>query len=265
MDNVLLSVGRYNVSETLALAAERGLGVELMSFAYPDILDENFKTTINDLVPRLKVIKGPITIHGPFFDMNPGSIDERINTLVRHRYTQGLEAAAAIGAKRMVVHANFLSAIRNDFYRVGWHDRNVRFWADFAEIARTYGITICLENMWEFHPAIIAKLLQEVNHSALAFCLDVGHSFLFSDEDITLKDWLHTLKPWLIHTHLNNNNGSIDEHHGFNYPNGVLNYRAILPQLRALSPTPMMVLEMDKVDDMRDSLSYFELDPLKTP
>lgn len=263
MDNVLLSAGRYNLSETIALAVEHGLGIELMPFAYPDILDEQFKPTLDTVRTLLRDVRGAVTLHGPFFDMNPGSVDERMNTLARYRYTQALEAAAALGIKRMVVHANFLAAIRNDFYRIGWHERNVRFWADFADIARTYDVVICIENMWEFDPSILAKLLAEVNHSALRFCLDVGHSFLFSDDGITLTDWLRQLQPWLIHAHLNNNNGKIDEHHGFNYPKGALDYHAILPQLRALDPAPLMVLEMDKVEDMRDSLSYFQLAPVK--
>ena len=54
---------------------------------------------------------------------------------------------------------------------------------------------------------------------------------------------------------------SIDEHHGFNYVHGALDYREILPQLRDLPSPPIMVLEMDKVEDMRDSLSFFELEP----
>ncbi|MCU0463899.1 MAG: sugar phosphate isomerase/epimerase [Anaerolineae bacterium] len=261
LDHVLVSASRSNLTEAVALAVEHGLGVELMAFAYPDILDGRVKDTIAELKPIVKEVRGPLTLHGPFFDMSPGSVDERINTLVRHRYTQGLQAASELGARRMVVHANFLSAIRNDFYRVGWHERNVQFWADFAEIARTYGVTICLENMWEFEPSIIANLLREVNHTALACCLDVGHSFLFSDDEVMLTDWLRTLEPWLIHTHLNNNNGRIDEHHGFNYAKGVLDYRTILPQLRALTPAPLMVLEMDKVADMRDSLPYFLTQP----
>jgi sugar phosphate isomerase/epimerase len=261
LDNVLVSASRHNLTEVIALAVQNGLGVELMSFAYPDVLDNDFKETITRLKIQLQDISGPITLHGPFFDMSPGSVDERINTLVRHRYTQGLEAAAALGAKRMIVHANFLSSIRNDFYRIGWHERNMRFWSDFAEIARTFNVTICLENMWEFEPDIIAHLLREVNHTSLGCCLDVGHAYLFSDEKVFLTDWVSTLQPWLIHTHLNNNNGRIDEHHGFNYPKGALNYKKILPILQGLQNPPLMVLEMDKVDDMRDSLSYFQPQP----
>jgi hypothetical protein len=58
---------------------------------------------------------------------------------------------------------------------------------------------------------------------------------------------------------MNNNNGVIDEHHGFNWEHGVLNYHDILPKIRAIDSNLDFVLEMDEVDAMCDSLSYFRL------
>lgn len=246
------------------LALEFGLGVELMHFASPDILDGNVRGTTAEVKRTLADIKGPLSLHGPFFDMAPGSIDERINDLVRLRYTQALHTAAELGARRMVVHANFIASIRNDFYRRGWHSRNVAFWANFAEIARTYDVTILIENMWEFDPKIIADVLREVDHPNLSACLDVGHAHIFSDPQFSLQDWIAAFRPWLIHTHLNNNNGNLDEHFGFDWADGSMRFAEILPALRALPTAPWMVLEMDKVEDMRASLSYFNLTPAQS-
>ena len=58
---------------------------------------------------------------------------------------------------------------------------------------------------------------------------------------------------------MNNNNGIIDEHHGFNWEHGVLDYHDILPLIRSVKPEVDMVLEMDAVEDMADSLSYFRI------
>lgn len=230
-----------------------------MHFAWPDILDGNLLNTAHKLRHTLGQLRGPLTLHGPFYDMSPGSIDERINELTRTRFEQALRSAAELGAIRMIVHANFLAPIRNDYYRTSWHERNVAFWGSFGEVAQRYGVVIAIENMWEFEPAIIANLLREVNHPYIKACLDVGHSHIYSDEGFTLEDWLEALQPWLVHTHLNNNNGKVDEHHGFDYPDGVLDYHAILPKLRALPHPPTMVMEMDTVAEMRDSLYYFNL------
>lgn len=263
-DIVSVSAGRHNLHAAVDLALEFGLGVEIMQFASPDILDGNLLGTAGDVKRALAKVKGPLSLHGPFFDMSPGSVDEKVNDLVRLRYTQALHTAAELGARRMVVHANFIASMRNDFYRRGWHARNVAFWADFAETARAYDVTILIENMWEFDPFIIADVLREVDHPYLAACLDVGHAFLFTDPAFSFSDWVRIWKPWLVHTHLNNNNGLLDEHFGLDYVHGAMNFHEILPILRALSSKPWMVMEMDKVSDMRASLPYFELEPVQS-
>lgn len=259
-DTLSVSAGRHNLHAAIDLALEFDLGVELMHFASPDILDGNLLGTANEVKRALSDVRGPLSLHGPFFDMTPGSVDERINEICRMRFKQALQTAAELGVRRMVVHANFIASIRNDFYRRGWHARNVDFWASFAEVARTYDVVIAIENMWEFDPHIIADLLHDVDHEYLKSCLDIGHSHIYSDPEFKLVDWLTALQPWLIHTHMNNNNGRIDEHHGLDYAHGALDYEEILPLLRKLPSPPNMVLEMDHVDDMRSSLRYFELE-----
>ena len=118
--------------------------------------------------------------------------------------------------------------------------------------------------MWEFDPTIISDLLNELDHPYLKACIDVGHANLFSDPDISIDDWLEKMGPWIIEFHLNNNNGVVDEHHGFDWEQGVLDYAEILPKLRALPSEPVMVLEMDRLVDMKSSLRYFELDGVDT-
>ena len=59
---------------------------------------------------------------------------------------------------------------------------------------------------------------------------------------------------------MNNNNGILDEHHGFDWERGVLDYQAILPKIRSTNNNLDLVLEMDLVQDMRDSLYYFRIE-----
>ena len=80
------------------------------------------------------------------------------------------------------------------------------------------------------------------------------------DPGITIENWLETMSPWVIEVHMNNNNGVMDEHYGFDWDQGVLDYSQILPQLRQLPAEPVLVLEMDRIADMQASLHYFELD-----
>jgi len=45
-DTVLLSAGRQNIQECVQLAHERGLGIEVMAFAFPDVLDGPWRETL---------------------------------------------------------------------------------------------------------------------------------------------------------------------------------------------------------------------------
>lgn len=259
VDRVSLSAGRGNIEACVQLAVERGLGIEVMAFAFPDVLDSNWREVLRIYKQLLEPVPGRLTMHAAFMDMVSGSPDERINEVCRQRYLHGLHVATELGADLMVVHANFIGSIHNTVYRKGWHKRNVEFWLPMVESAYDAGVTIALENMWEFDPTIITDLLAAVDHPSLRMCLDVGHAHLFSDKQYDLKHWFDTVQPWLVHMHVNNNNGIIDEHHGFNYVDGVLNYHDVLPFVRQLPHQPSVVLEMDRVKDMHDSLVYFEL------
>lgn len=261
-DRVLLSAGRGNVHEAAALAQEFGLGMEIMAFAFPDVLDGDWRAALAQYKEIAKQVPGKITLHGPFMDMVSGSPDPRINAVCVNRYSHAIRIAAELGAQQVVFHANFIGSLHNLFYREGWHKRNVEFWMPVAEYAKQHGVTILLENMWEFDPTIITDLLRAVDHPNLRTCLDVGHAHLFTEEQFDFDDWLHEVAPWLVEIHMNNNNGILDEHHGFDWEEGILDYHDLLPKLRAINPDLDMVLEMDEVKDMRQSLSYFQIEEL---
>jgi len=259
-DQVLLTADRNNIEDTIDLAVEYGLGLELMAFAYPDVLDGNWKHTLRTYRTILHNVPGVIALHGPFMDLVGGSPDTRINEISIQRYQHAIHIASELEIERVILHANFIGSLHNVAYREGWHQRNVPYWRAIAEHARHYGVTIAMENMWEFDPEIIGDLLREINHPNLKACLDVGHASLFSDSGWTLDEWIDSMAPWLIHTHMNNNNGRIDEHRGFDWSDGVLNYHDILPRLRDLTTQPTMVLEMWHPEEMRESLHYFQLE-----
>src|SRR5215207_1613585 len=128
-DNVLLSASRTNIHEAMAVAQERGLGIEIMAFAFPDILDGDWRTTLAEYKEILKPLNGRLTLHGPFMDMVSGSPDPRINAVCVQRYSHAIRIAAELSAKQVVFHANFIGSLHNTFYRDGWHQRNVEFWA----------------------------------------------------------------------------------------------------------------------------------------
>jgi sugar phosphate isomerase/epimerase len=258
-DLVALSAGIGNFYECVELACQRGLGIELMAFSVPHVLDGNWRKLDKEYRAAIADVSGPLTMHGPFMDLVSGSPDERINMVAYGRYEHVIRIAAGLGVQQVVFHANYIGLLHNDFYRQGWHQRNVDFWGPLGDYAKAYDVVVAIENMWEFDPTIIGNLLRELDHPCLKSCIDIGHASLFSDPDVSFDSWLDTMRPWIIESHMNNNNGVMDEHYGFDWDQGVLDYAQILPKLRELPAKPVMVLEMDRVEDMKNSLRYFQL------
>lgn len=253
-DRVLLSASPANIEECTHLARQHNLGIEVMAFAYPHILDGDCQGVMNDY-KRLLADVPLISMHGPFFDMSPGSPDEKVNALVASRYRQAIDIGEELGAQVIVFHANFIAAILTEEYRTSWQKRNIEFWEPIADYAAQHHITVAIENMWEFDPDIIVDVLKALNHPHLRACLDVGHAHLFSK--VPFETWLATVQPWLAHVHINNNDGKMDIHRAL--PDGILDFTHILEAIRSLPNPPSITLEMDKVQDMAVSLPYFDL------
>ncbi|NDJ59941.1 MAG: sugar phosphate isomerase/epimerase [Chloroflexi bacterium] len=259
-DRVLLSAGLNNIEACIDLACQHDLGIEVMGFAYPHVLDGDWQATLSTYKRVLASVRGPLAMHGPFMDMAPGSPDRRINQVCVERYQHALQIAHDLGAEVIVFHANFIASIQNEAYRRSWHRTNVTFWSRMADYAERLGVTLAVENMWEFDPHIIGDVLAEVDHPYLRACVDVGHAHLFSK--FPFEQWLDVMGRWLVHVHVNNNAGKLDVHGGLPY--GVIDYYEVLDRIRALTCDPTFTLEMDKVEDMADSLPYFELAPQPT-
>lgn len=249
----LVCAKRDNFDACLDLAREYATGVEVQTFAFPPVFAEGWRDLVRDYQTRLRDIPGPVALHGPFMDLAGGSPDPLINDVVAQRVHESLEVASALEARTVVFHANFIASIHNPEYRVGWVDRQIEFWMPLAEAAWAAGHVIALENMWEFDPDIIGEVLRRADHPGLRACVDVGHTFLFSN--VALEQWLARLGDLIVHVHINNNNGgNIDRHQGLD--DGVLDYHAILPQLYALPLHPPLALEIEHVAAMRRSLEY---------
>ena len=231
------------------------MGIEVMAFAYPDLLDGDWRPVVERYKTLLQPVPGLITMHGPFMDMASGSPDQQINEVCKGRFRHALRIAHDLGAEIVVLHANFIALIHTAEYRNGWQARNVSFWEQIADYAAQLNVTVAIENMWEFDPDIIGDVLKKINHPNLRACLDIGHAHLYSK--VPFGEWLDSLRDYLVHVHVNNNDGVLDIHGGLS--RGVLDYQTLLGAVRSLPTPPSLTLEMDSVEDMEASLSFFEL------
>lgn len=262
MDRALISCERFaDLPATLALAESMGLGLELQEFGNdPDLLDGAWRNQVQHYRKALSGFVGELALHGAFLDLFPGSPDRRVVALARERFCTNLLIAAELGAHLIDFHANYVPLIDDPHYLPGWTERQVVFWHDLAVEARQVGVTMVLENMWEPEPGLLRRVVEAVDSPFVRSCIDVGHTCIYSR--LSLAEWIETLGPYLIYTHLHNTDGQRDTHLPFG--TGVLDMQSVLNQFRALPSPPIFCLELPTLADIKASLPFLNLTPPAT-
>jgi sugar phosphate isomerase/epimerase len=257
MNKIYVASHQDDLREPLELARRYACGLEIQTFSDPNVLDGQWQRRLSAYQSQLQSFSGPIACHGAFFDMASASVDARIVQLTRERYLQNLEIASALGATRLVFHTNFLPMIKTAAYRQSWINRQVDFWRQIGTEAAEQGVMVCLENMWDPDPTILRDLLLAVNLESVQCCLDVSHIHLYGRGDARTTDvWLEALEPYIVHIHLNNTLGVIDEHLSLNAHSGVVHYAKLLPKLAKLKREPNLVVEIEDLQAAEQSLQF---------
>jgi len=187
------------------LARERGLGVELQYFYYPQALDEPARALAEHRV-LLAGLAGPRAIHGPFIGLSAGCLDPLVREVTRRRLLEGLAIAGKLGAGHMVTHLGY---IPHNGPQEEWLALAADFWRTLLpEVPE--GIRIYLENMLEEGPEMQLALAERVGDPRLGLCLDLGHAHALSRRPVV--EWIEALGERLAYVHLHDNRGAEDEH-----------------------------------------------------
>ncbi len=191
--------------EMAEVLEQTGAGIESIDFSIAENLD-NLKENILDYRGRLRAMGAEhLTIHGPFLDLNPMTFDSRIRQATMLRYAQAYEAAAELGAEKIVYHTCYHPDI---YLLTGWAQRTAEFYQEFLENRK--GIKVVLENVFDrtWEPMLEAVLL--VKSPDFDICLDIGHAHCYSPKPT--EDWVNGLKEHISHIHVHDNLGDRDSH-----------------------------------------------------
>ena len=225
------------------------IGIEVTDFAFPKNLDGE----LNEIIDRhIEAVTGisPVISHGPFFDLNVISPDPAIVEICRKRHLVSLGAAHRIGASIYVAHTNYNPNIKNPWYRKKFVPRTIDFWLPFADMAGRLNMKICLENLWEPGPEMQAEIIVKADHPNLRASFDNGHALIFSE--IPAKRWIEILGRSLLHCHLHDNGGEVDEHKSIG--DGKENWPELLNAIDTWSPEAIIVAESDRLDRNKISI-----------
>lgn len=210
MSRIFLAVNDGHFFNGLKFCNKHGINIEIETFAKPYILDEKLDKYLKKYKQGLAGFDGTFSMHGPFYDLYPASIDKKIRAACKSRFLEFIDVAEKLNVKIVIFHFNYISFIRTKDFRKRWTGYAVEFWSDFLENIKDTDITIAMENLWEPDPEVIVNVLKIINSEKLRVCFDTGHSHLFSE--LPLEEWIDGLGEYLFYMHVHNNYGYWDEH-----------------------------------------------------
>lgn len=194
------------------------------------------------------------TVHGPFMDLNLGSVDSTIREATYKRYDETLEICKDLNVNTVVFHSTFFP-VYYDGYLKKWLGYAKEGWSRILDKAMGYGITIFIENSIDKTPKAILGLLRDVNNGSFKACLDFGHYYIFGE-----KNGLEYLKEYpkgsIGEIHVSDNNSRLDQHLGLG--KGSLPIPSFFKALEEFSINPIVTVETHSLEDIQVSREYLK-------
>lgn len=231
------------------LAEEPGLGVEAIAFGIGDTLDQGPEAVQAYARQRERWPEPrPLSIHGPFLDLNPGSFDSLIREATLRRFRQAYQAAVELEAERIVFHTGFMPAT---CFEEGWPEQAAAFWKRFLE-GTDGSVAVHLENVRDLHWQVPREILDRVDCPYFTACLDIGHLRAFSVQ--TPEEWIAGLGSRLGHLHLHDNGGEKDSHGALG--EGNTDWGTVFQALERSCPQATATIENSQAGQIRKSLAF---------
>ena len=251
MRSIAIIPKRDNIGESLRLSREYNANFEYNDFFLPFILDdEEKKKELIEFYKALPRDRSYDTMHGAFLDVTLHSSDARIREISELRVRQSMDVAKELGIRGVVFHTNMIANFKDDVYMKNWVNTNAAFYKKI--LAEYPGIYVFVENMFDFDPDMLLELAQELKDEPyFGVCLDYAHATI---SKVPAKDWLETLKPYIKHMHINDNDLKDDQHKALGQ--GKIDYKEYTGLMAESEIECSVLIEVSKLEDQEASLEY---------
>lgn len=222
------------------------LGIDAGSM---DLTDSSWHLQISEAFRSRNI---GVSMHMPFNDLNPGSLDGYIRKASMRRLVEAAMLSRYYQPKHVIIHSGYRPEIYDNNYSE-WLKKTVLTWRKVLE--KMPDVQVYLENVYEQDPLQIRELLTELEGRA-GFCFDLGHWFSAGrgSQNKDLHRWLNILAPFLKHLHLHDNNGIKDEHLAMGA--GKVPFASLFAELELLDISPTFTLEPHSLDDFVQNLVF---------
>jgi len=186
-----------------------------------------------------------ITLHGPFMDLSPGGVDQRIKEVTFDRFLKVIELALFFKPKTIVFHPGYEKWKFNGNVK-WWLENSLQTWRPLVKEAEEAELVIAIENVYEEGPDPIQYLLEEIDSPCFRFCFDTGHYHIFGKVPLPL--WFETLGRYLQEVHLHDNHKEMDEH--LPVGEGDFDFDQFFELLSHLKMNPIFTIEPHEEDHL---------------
>ncbi len=111
-----------------------------------------------------------ITLHGPFMDLSPGGVDQRVKEVTSDRFIKTIELALFFKPKTIVFHPGYEKWKFNGNVNL-WLESSLQTWKPLVKEAEETGLTLVIENVFEETPDTIKTLLEEIQFTPFSILL----------------------------------------------------------------------------------------------
>ena len=247
MRRVFIELFLMEPEDVVELAKRLDLGAEI--FLTVSRMEKFSETRIRELYLKRRDLAG-FSIHGPYKDLVPGSIDPRIRQVTKERFLEVAEIAKKLDSEWIVLHLNFLSQIYgHEKLRKVWLEYAIRV---FSEL-ETFNIPIFLENSYEGDPTIFLDVLTNLDTDIFAMCFDIGHAYAYSD--VKLEKWVEVLSSFIREVHVHETKRGQDLH--LPLGSGYIDINKILSSIESnVGGGFIITLEPSSIEDLHKNLEW---------
>ncbi|MBW1992220.1 MAG: TIM barrel protein, partial [Deltaproteobacteria bacterium] len=169
----------------LSLFLARGLNPEIGLDA--DSLSRQPPRTFRRIARAFQQAGRCITLHAPFQDLAPGSLDDLVLGASRARLRQAFRWLGVFRPAAVVCHLGY-EARHYRWDLENWLNRCAATFRELAKLAAPLGVAVMLENVYETESELFVEVISRAQADNLQVCLDVGHLLAFGNGDF--EGWL---------------------------------------------------------------------------
>jgi len=246
MRRVHLHLSYKNLLENIEAVREKRLDLEIY---FDSLTLDNLTEKKIHKLKELLDWDPHLTFHGPYMDMSPGGVDERIRRITVERFLHIIGIANILKPKIMVFHPGY-DKWRFHGHEDLWLENSLKTWGLILEDAKRIGASIAIENVFEEDPSTLESLVKRMNSPRFGVCFDTGHFHIFTKKP--LKKWINGLGRHILEVHVHDNDGTEDGHLAIG--DGKFDFDTFFKILNRLSHKPLLTIEAHGKESAEKSL-----------